>query len=140
MRTGQQRPTRYILGFEPNFTSPRSGGADLQDEGGDVPFDPDIPCPDLGQGSEVVKARPNNGLVQETSHTPCLDLGPGPMSHFGAIPCLENGASRVSNWDTNLVREPLSKSVKEEEDAAARETDCDNFFILRFLRKPNLMA
>ena len=128
MRTGQQRPTRYILGFEPGFTPPGSGGADLQDEGGDVPFDLDIPCPDLGQGSEVVKERHDNGLVQETSHTPCLDLEPGPVSHSDAIPCLKNGVSRVSNWDTNLVREPLSKSVKEEEDAAARETDFDNFF------------
>ena len=127
MRTGQQRPTRYILGFEPGFTPPGSGGADLQDEGGDVPFDLDIPCPDLGHGSEVVKGRHDNGLVQETSHTPCLDLEPGPVSHSDAIPCLKNGVSRVSNWDTNLVREPLRKPVKEE-DAQARDFEFDQFF------------
>ena len=34
----------------------------------------------------------------------------------------------VRNPDTNLVREPLSKPVKEEEDAAAREADFDRFF------------
>ena len=36
--------------------------------------------------------------------------------------------SRVRNPDTNLVREPLSKPVKEEEDAQAREADFDRFF------------
>jgi hypothetical protein len=35
--------------------------------------------------------------------------------------------SRVRNPDTNLVREPLSKPVKKEEDAAAREADLDFF-------------
>ena len=50
------------------------------------------------------------------------------MSQFDANPCLKNDQSRVSNCDTNLVREPLRKPVKEEEDAAARETDFDRFF------------
>ena len=43
-------------------------------------------------------------------------------------PCPENAESRVRNPDTNLVREPLSKPVKEEEYAAAREADFDRFF------------
>ena len=50
------------------------------------------------------------------------------MSHFGGTPCLKNGDSRVSNWDTNLVREPLREPVKEEEDARGRETGFDDFF------------
>ena len=36
--------------------------------------------------------------------------------------------SRVRNPDTNLVREPLSKPVKEEEGAQAREAISDEFF------------
>jgi len=50
------------------------------------------------------------------------------VSHFDTNPCLENGDSRVSNWDTNLVREPLSKPVKEEESAQAHDADFDRFF------------
>ena len=49
-------------------------------------------------------------------------------SGFCADPCPENAESRVRNSDTNLVREPLSKPVKEEEDAQARESDFDRFF------------
>ena len=128
LRTGQHRPTRYLLRFEPGFTPPGSGAKDLQKIDDDAPFDPDILCPDLRHGTEAEKARHDNGLMQETSHTPCLDLEPGPVSHFGAIPCLKNGDSRVSKWDTNLVREPLRKPVKEEEDAQARDSDFDLFF------------
>ena len=51
---------------------------------------------------------------------PCPEISPSRVS--------ENRQSRVSNCDTNLVREPLSKPVKEEEDAAAREADFDRFF------------
>jgi hypothetical protein len=43
-------------------------------------------------------------------------------------PCPKNRQSRVQNLDTNLVREPLSKPVKEEEDARARDFDFDRFF------------
>jgi hypothetical protein len=48
------------------------------------------------------------------------------VSHSGAIPCLKSGDSRVSNRDTNPVREPLSKPVKEEE--GARAAISDDFF------------
>jgi hypothetical protein len=50
------------------------------------------------------------------------------VSHFDAIPCLKNGHSRVSNRDTNPVREPLSKPVKEEEGAQQRAIVSDDFF------------
>lgn len=43
-------------------------------------------------------------------------------------PCPDFAPTRVRNPDTNLVREPLSKPVKEEEDADAREADFDRFF------------
>lgn len=128
LRTGQHRPTRYLLSFEPCFTPPGPGGENPQETGGDAPFDPDIPCPNLGHGTNSEKTRSDNGLAQEISQTPCPDLEHGPVSHFDAIPCLKNSDSRVSNWDTNLVREPLSKPVKEEEDAQARDSDFDYFF------------
>lgn len=50
------------------------------------------------------------------------------MSDFDPDPCPEKGQSRVRNPDTNLVREPLSKPVKAEEDAQARDSDFDRFF------------
>jgi hypothetical protein len=128
LRTGQHRPTRYLLSFEPCFKPPGPGGENPQETGDDAPFDPDIPCPNLGHGTNAEKMRSDNGLAQEISQTPCLDLEHGPVSHFDAIPCLKNSDSRVSNWDTNLVREPLSKPVKEEEDAQARDSDFDGFF------------
>ena len=127
-RTGQQRPTRYLLGFESDF-SPSGPG---KPEGGDnTPCDADVPpepCPDMRHGGRSEKAMPDNGLSAPIPPEPCLDLGHGAVSHFCANPCLKNGDSRVSNWDTNLVREPLRESVKEEEDAPARETGFDDFF------------
>ena len=50
------------------------------------------------------------------------------VSDFDRDPCPENGPSRVRNPDTNLVREPLSKPVKEEEDAQARDGISERFF------------
>ena len=57
-----------------------------------------LPCPDFGHGVDA-----------------------GAVSDFPAEPCPENAESRVRNSDTNPVREPLSKPVKEEEGAQARE-------------------
>ena len=116
-RTGQQRPTRYLLGCEPGFT-PRGPG---QIEGDSTnPFEAgeaETPCPDLRHGSIAEKAHTCKGLSSGTGPKPCLISGHGPVSQFDANPCLKNDQSRVSNCDTNLVREPLSKPVKEEEDA-----------------------
>jgi hypothetical protein len=49
------------------------------------------------------------------------------VSDFDPYPCPENDPSRVRNPDTNLVREPLSKPVKEEEYAQARDGVSDGF-------------
>jgi hypothetical protein len=127
-RTGRQRPTRYLLGFEPGFT-PR--GPDDPDPDPHPPFDPeapDLPCPDLRHGADAENPRNDKGLAGNPSAGPCLDLRHGSVSHSGANPCLKNGDIRVSNRDTNPVREPLSKPVKEEEDAQAREAISDEIF------------
>jgi hypothetical protein len=131
-RTGQQRPTRYLLGFEPGFT-PR--GPEASDDGSslpsDLPLDPDglvPPCPDMRHGPEVEFLHDDSSLPADCMHPPCLDLRHGPVSQNDAIPCLKNCESRVSNRDTNLVREPLSKPVKEEEGACPREAICEDFF------------
>ncbi|MDP3960161.1 MAG: helix-turn-helix domain-containing protein [Pseudorhodobacter sp.] len=127
--TGRQRPTRYLLGFEPGVTPPGHGDPDPAPGG---PFDAgaaDTPCPDLRHETTPEKSHPCNSLPSGTVPDPCLELGHGPVSHFDTNPCLKNGDPRVSNWDTNLVREPLSKPVKEEEeDAQARDADFDRFF------------
>ena len=126
-RTGQQRPTRYLLGCETGF-KPRGPG---QIEGNSTnPFEAgeaETPCPDLRHGSIAEKARTCKGLSSETGPKPCLISEHGPVSQFDANPCLKNDQSRVSNCDTNLVREPLSKPVKEEEDAQAREGVSEEF-------------
>lgn len=127
-RNGQQRPTRYLLGCETGFT-PRGPG---QIEGDSTnPFEAgeaETPCPDLRQGSIAEKAHSCKGLSSGAGPKPCLISGHGSVSQFDANPCLKNDQSRVSNCDTNLVREPLSKTVKEEEDAQARDSDFDRFF------------
>jgi hypothetical protein len=127
-RTGRQRPTRYLLGFEPGFTP---GGPGDPDPDPDLPFDPetpDLPCPDLRPGADAENPRNDKGLAGNPSAGPCLDLRHGSVYQSGADPCLKNGDIRVSNRDTNPVREPLSKPVKEEEDAQAREAISDEVF------------
>ena len=117
--TKRQMPTRYILGFEPGFT----------------PHAPD-PCPESGHGhpgdaASVADIGPFDGETPDMAE-PCLNSGHGcddrPVSDFAPNPCPENRQARVRNPDTNPVREPLSKPVKEEEDARAREAIPDDFF------------
>ncbi|MBE0455516.1 MAG: helix-turn-helix domain-containing protein, partial [Roseovarius sp.] len=117
--TKRQMPTRYILGFEPGFT----------------PHVPD-PCPETGHGN------PGDGETcaepapfEDDAHAapePCPETGHGcdarPVSDFAPDPCPENAESRVRNPDTNPVREPLSKPVKEEEGAGARDGLDEGFF------------
>ncbi len=129
-RTGQQRPTRYLLGFEQGFPPPGSNPPDADHS---APFDLDAapnPCPDLRHGPDDENPSTDNGLSSESAPRPCLNSGHDPASHSGAIPCLKNGDSRVSKRDTNPVREPLSKPVKEEEDARA---DITNDFFAELL-------
>jgi len=117
--TKRQMPTRYILGFEPGF----------------APDDP-TPCPETGHGGGSADAAPSMEPLEADdlpiAPEPCLNSGhgtdPGPVSGFCPDPCPENGQSRVRNPDTNPVREPLSKPVKEEEGARAREAEFDLIF------------
>jgi hypothetical protein len=109
--TKRQMPTRYILGFED----------------GPPPRDRD-PCPESGHGNGPDDGAEESGDFAE----PCPEFGHGNLqkavSGFCPDPCPENAESRVRNPDTNLVREPLSKPVKEEEDAQARDSDFDRLF------------
>ena len=117
--TKRQLPTRYILGFEPGFT----------------PVDV-VPCPEIGHGAmvprEIADDAGTYSIGAPPEADPCPDFGhgfdPEAVSGFCAKPCPEKAESRVRNPDTNLVREPLSKPVKEEEDARARDVDFDRFF------------
>ena len=117
--TKRQLPTRYILGFEPGFTPVAV-----------------VPCPEIGhgedEGAEIGAMAEGSPLDAAADALPCPDFGHGdearPVSDFPADPCPENAESRVRISDTNPVREPLSKPVKEEEDAAVREADFDRFF------------
>jgi hypothetical protein len=117
--TKRQMPTRYILRFEPGFKP-----ADV------------VPCPETGHGFSPIGVDAETSAEIDPTTTisvePCPDSGHGidgqAVSGFCPEPCPENGQSRVRNPDTNLVREPLSKPVKEEEDAQARDSDFDRFF------------
>jgi len=100
-RTKRRQATRYMLGFEEHG--------------------PQDPLPETVDGISETEGEHHGGL--------CPDAGDGAISGFWAIPSPENGQSQLQNPETNLVREPLSKPVKEEEeDAAAREADFDRFF------------
>jgi hypothetical protein len=99
-RTHKRQATRYILGFEDGF--------------------PQEPTPETGDGFE--------GTEEEQDADPTPDSGHGSISGFSPNPSPDFAQSHLRNPETNLVREPLSKPVKEEEDAAAREADFDRFF------------
>jgi hypothetical protein len=117
--TKRQKPTRYILGFERGFTP---AGV--------------VPCPETGHGfapvDQIDETADEIDPDARVSVEPCPESGHGinaeAVSGFCPDPCPENDQSRVRNPDTNLVREPLSKPVKEEEDAQAREIEFDQFF------------
>jgi hypothetical protein len=99
-RTHKRQATRYILGFEDGF--------------------PQEPTPETGDGL--------SGTDEEQDGDPTPDSGHGAISGFSAKPSPDFAQSHLRNPETNLVREPLSKPVKEEEDARAREADFDRFF------------
>ena len=99
-RTHKRQATRYILGFEDGF--------------------PQKPTPETGHGL--------CGTEEEQHADPTPETGHGAISGFSAKPSPDFAQSHLRNPETNLVREPLSKPVKEEEDAAARDSDFDRFF------------
>jgi hypothetical protein len=115
----RQMPTRYILAFEPGFA---------QHQG--------APCPEIGHGSEAQDdlpfVIPENAAEIAASLadnlTPCPKTGHGAVYDFDPEPCPENAPSRVRNPDGNLVSEPVSKPVKEEEGAQARDGLEEGFF------------
>ena len=99
-RTHKRQATRYILGFEDGF--------------------PQEPTPKTGDGISRTE--------EEQDADPTPDSGHGAISGFSANPSPDFAQSHLRNPETNLVREPLSKLVKEEEDALAREAEFDRFF------------
>ncbi|MGX0905437.1 hypothetical protein ACSSV8_004037 [Roseovarius sp. MBR-79] len=100
-RTHKRQATRYILGFEDGF--------------------PQESIPETGGGFA--------GTDAEQSDDPTPESGDGAISGFAAKPSPDFAQSHLRNPEANLVREPLTKPVKEEEeDAAAREADFDRFF------------
>jgi hypothetical protein len=113
--TKRQMPTRYILGFE---------------DGG-TPHDPEL-GPESGHGDWPVSGGEAFAPGTDNPADPSPEIGHGnprkAVSGFCPDPCPENAESRVRNPDTNLVREPLSKPVKEEEGAQARAAISDLFF------------
>jgi hypothetical protein len=117
--TKRQMPTRYILAFEPGFTQDRA-----------------MPGPETGHGSQATHTGEAKGpeITAISEDKPVDNLHPGPKSTHGAVsdfdpdPCPKNADSRVRNSDSNLVTEPVSKPVKEEEDAQAREIVDEEFF------------
>lgn len=98
--THKRLATRYILGFEDGF--------------------PPEPTPDTGDGFA--------GTDKEYVGDPSPESGHGAISGFPAKPSPDFAQSHLRNPEINLVREPLSKPVKEEEDAQARDSDFDRFF------------
>ena len=92
-------PTRYILGFEQGF--------------------PQKPPPESGDGFVE---------IMEENDDPSPESPDGAISGFPDVPSPDFSQSHLRNPEYNLVREPLTKPVKEEEDAQAREVNFDRFF------------
>jgi hypothetical protein len=115
----RQMPTRYILAFEPGFSQDRA-----------------VPCPDTGHGYDDAhgpdtlswKNTRNSEDISVDCDVLCPKSGLEAVSDFAPKPCPENAPSRVRNPDSNLVREPVSKPVKEEEGAQARGGLDEGFF------------
>jgi len=99
-RTHKRQATRYILGFEGGF--------------------PQEPTPKTGDGFARTE--------KEHGDEPTPDSAPKAISGKSAIPSPDFAQSHLRNPETNLVREPLTKPVKEEEDARARDSDFNRFF------------
>src|SRR3990167_1590304 len=91
---------KSILGFEDGF--------------------PQEPPPETGDGF--------SGTDEEQDCNPTPDSGHGAISGFSAKPSPDFAESHLRNPETNLVREPLSKPVKEEEGAQACAAISDQFF------------
>ena len=92
-------PTRYFLGFEQGF--------------------PQKPTPESGDGFVE---------IMEENDTPSPETTDRANSGFHGVPSPDFAQSHLRNPEYNLVREPLTKPVKEEEDAQAREINFDRFF------------
>ena len=99
-RTHKRQATRYILGFEEGF--------------------PQGPTPETVDGT--------TGTEGEQRANPTPDSGHGAISGFSPKPSPDFAQSHLRNPETNLVREPLRKPVKEEEDAQARDCGFEIFF------------
>lgn len=99
-RTHKRQATRYILGFEEGF--------------------PQEPTPKPGDGFD--------GTEREHDDDPTPETGHGAISGFSAKPSPDFAERHLRNPETNLVREPLSKPVKEEEGAQARAAVSDQVF------------
>ncbi len=99
LRTHRRLPTRYILGFEQGF--------------------PQKPPPESEDGFAE---------IMEENDTPSPESADRAISGFPGVPSPDFPQSHLRNSEYNLVREPLTKPVKEEEDAQAREIEFDRFF------------
>ena len=95
-----------------------------------------VPCPEIGYGGTATEEITNGidtcGTDDRSEAEPRPDFGHGidaeAVPVFCPKECPENAESRVCIPDTNLVKEPLSKPLKEEEDVQARDSDFDRFF------------
>ena len=100
VRTKRQRPTRYLLGFEPDFPPPGSRDPDSSDGAPSDQEGPDFPCPDLRHGGSAENAQCCNDLPPDRRQSrvsiwdtePCLILRPTrvsktakAVSHFGTL-------------------------------------------------------
>lgn len=103
-RTHKRQATRYILGFEEGF--------------------PQDPTPEIGDGFDGTEEEQVDDPSPESGH----GNDPGAISGFSAKPSPDFAESHLRNPETNLVREPLSKPVKEEEGAQARAAVSDQVF------------
>ena len=94
----RQKSTRYIFAFEDDF-----GGTTPPEAGGGAPST----GPSGGGATETAGVASDGHSAGADVQKPCLNLGHGAVSQKQQKPCPKKRKSRVSNWDTNPVREPV---------------------------------
>jgi DNA-binding transcriptional ArsR family regulator len=98
-KTHRQQSTLYILAFQPEMgsePSPKTGDGHGENT--------------LNSLGKLADPTPKTG--DGVGRKPCRKLRHGAVSQKTQKPCLKNGKSRVSNCDTNLVKEPVIENAR----------------------------
>lgn len=145
--TKRQRPTRYLLAFEPAFGGPTGGGGQSVPVAPRLkPTVPAVGAANVGAGrrravpAQHVQSAPRRPVAVAVWTAPAHRAGPAAnlsavsqsevkaVSQTDSEPCLNLSESRVSNCDNNLVRGTVRKVCVGGASAAHTSDDFERFW------------